>query len=73
MSISDAIREKIESSGMTRYQIAQGSGVSQGVLSRFMAGENLSLVNADKLAEYFGLELKTKSDRSKRRGKADKG
>lgn len=72
MNISEAIRKHIETSGISRYQIAQGSGVSQSVLARFVAGETtLSLANAEKLAEFFDLELKPKSKGGKRRGKSD--
>ncbi|MEW4564676.1 helix-turn-helix transcriptional regulator [Bremerella sp. JC770] len=70
MGISEAIRKQIKASGVSHYQIAQGSGVSTSVLSRFMAGEtSITLATAEKLATYFELELKPKSKGSNRRGK----
>lgn len=52
----DAIRREIETSGQTRYRIAQGSGVSAGQLSRLVNGERgLSVDSLERLAEYLGL------------------
>ena len=66
----DDICDAIEASGMTRYRIAQESGIAESVLSRLMSGERgLSIETAERLADYFDLEI-TIRPKSRRR-KAD--
>ena len=67
-SLSESIRKAIRDCGMTRYVIAKRTGVSQGVLSRFMNGQNaLTLTTVDKLVEELGLELIVRGKRGKGR------
>jgi transcriptional regulator with XRE-family HTH domain len=67
-SLSDGVRKAIRECGMTRYEIAKRSGVGQGVLSRFMHGQNaLTLTTLDKLADVLGLELIVRGKRGSRR------
>ncbi|MDA1056011.1 MAG: helix-turn-helix transcriptional regulator [Planctomycetota bacterium] len=57
-TIADQLRQAIEDSGESVYAIAKAAGIAQPVLHRFAAGErDLTLTTADKLLEYFGLEL----------------
>lgn len=43
---------------VSRYRIAQETGVTQAALSRFVRGERgLDLSSVDKLAAFLGLEL----------------
>ena len=57
-TVSDQLRRAIEGSGLTRYQIAKVTGVSQSMLSRFMAGQSgLSTTSLDKLSELLDLEI----------------
>jgi transcriptional regulator with XRE-family HTH domain len=64
MSISDQIKAAIRGSGKTLTQIAAESGVSDPILSRFLSEDpdthrDIRLERtADKLAAYFGLELR---------------
>ncbi|MCH7728157.1 MAG: helix-turn-helix domain-containing protein [Planctomycetes bacterium] len=59
---TEALRNEIDGSGLTLYRIAKDAGLSYSVLSRFYHGErSLTLESADKLAEYFGLEVKPKA------------
>ncbi len=61
LTIADALRQAIDESGLSIYAIAKAAGIAQPVLHRFYAGErDLTLTTADKLIEYFGLELKPK-------------
>ena len=61
MKATDTLRQAMERSGLTRYQISQETGIAESVLSRFASGERtLSGQNIDKLADYLGLELKPK-------------
>ena len=56
--ILETIRQKIKKSGKTRYQIAKESGVSESQLCKVMQGKTIYCETADKLLDYFGLELK---------------
>jgi len=69
--ILDQIRKAIESSGVTRYRIAQDTGISQSRLSKLMSGDaGLSFEAIEQLADYLGLEFTL---RPKRRSKTRKG
>jgi len=58
--------------GLSRYEIAKRSGVSEATLSRFVnRQQGLSTDTLDKLAEVLNLELTTK--RPKRKAPAKKG
>lgn len=58
----DAIRDAIEASDKSRYQIAKDLGITQGHLSRLMSGERgLSIDLIEKLAEYLNLEIVVRS------------
>jgi plasmid maintenance system antidote protein VapI len=57
--MGEALKKAIENSGKTVAEIAREAGVVQPVLHRFVKGErDLTLRTADKLAAYFGMELK---------------
>jgi len=59
--LTAALQDAIQSSGMSRYQIAALTGISQGVLSRFVSGQrDLQLTTAGKLAAALGLELRSR-------------
>ena len=56
---ADALHEAIDGSGLTMYRIAKDAGLDFSTLSRFCHGErDLKLESADKLAEYFNLEVR---------------
>lgn len=58
LSFSDQIRRAVERAPLTRYRIAQESGIAESSLSRFVAGEQgLSVGNLDKLAEVLDLRV----------------
>lgn len=64
-TMTDVLKSAIAESGVSRYRIAQDTGILETSLSRFMRGEtSLRLDKADVLADYLGLEL------MKRRGKS---
>ena len=59
-SLATALRQAIRDSGQTVYQIAQTSGVSQIVISRFLSGQHdIRLQTAGRLAAVLGLKLAT--------------
>lgn len=57
-TISEQLRQAIEASEVSRYRIAQETGIDQSALSKFMAGKRgMNLETLDILGEYLGLEL----------------
>jgi predicted transcriptional regulator len=60
--ISDQLRQLIEQSGMTRYQISKLSGVDQAALFRFLTGKDISTKTFDALGECLRLKLIKKRD-----------
>lgn len=64
----DSIRQAIKASGMSRYRIAQESGIEQSALSRLMSGERgLSVESVEKLAEVLEFEIIVRR-KSRRKG-----
>lgn len=56
-TFSGQLRALIDGCGMTRYELAKRTGVSQSQLSRFMAGTHgLSTSTLDALAAELGWE-----------------
>jgi plasmid maintenance system antidote protein VapI len=57
--ISETLRQAVRDSGLPLQQIAEAAGVERASLSRFIRGQRtLRLDMADRLAAYFGLQLK---------------
>lgn len=57
MSPTEQLRRIIESSGLSRYEIAKRSGVSQGTLSKLMAGLDVTTRTLDALAPVLRIRL----------------
>ena len=61
--ISDRLREAINNSPLSFSALERETGVLRQTLMDFAKCErNLRIDNADKLAEYFGLELTSNKD-----------
>jgi len=59
MTFSDQVRQAIEHCGLTRYAIAKQTGITEGALSRFMAGErDMTLRTLERIAPVIGVSLK---------------
>jgi transcriptional regulator with XRE-family HTH domain len=59
--ITDRLRRTISDSGLPLLRLSKETGVARASLIRFVRGDSsLRLDVADKLAEYFGLELSRK-------------
>lgn len=57
-SLSAALKDAIQKSNRSVYQIAKDAGVSPIVVSRFLSGErDIRMATADKLADVLGLRL----------------
>lgn len=57
LKLADKIRQALESSGKTRYQVSKESGVDQAALSRFVQGKGLSVESLEAIAGALGLEI----------------
>jgi len=63
--LSDQVRNAIDNSGVTRYRIAQETQIDESALAKFYNGhQGLSLKALDRLGEYLGLEIITRSKTS---------
>jgi transcriptional regulator with XRE-family HTH domain len=70
-SLSDELRQAVERSGLSRYSICQQTGIDQGSMSKFMAGERgLTLESIDKLAELLGLHIAADAGRRRPKGRS---
>ena len=59
LSFTDQIRKALAHHPVSRYRIAQETGIAEASLSRFVNGERgLSFEALDVLAEYIGLEVR---------------
>jgi hypothetical protein len=73
MTVSERIRQAIESAAGPRSDISKACGVDQASICRFMAGERgLSQQAIDALATHFILELRPAGEPTARKGKATK-
>ncbi len=58
MSTTQQLQQIILQCGMTRYELAQKSGVAEAVLSRFMAGKRgMTTDTLDRQAPVLGLRI----------------
>jgi len=72
-TMTDALKRAIAECGLPMLTLEQRTGVKRQSIVRFMAGtQSLRLDMADKLAAYFGLELKA-AGRRPRRDRSDRG
>ena len=56
--ISDAVRKAIDDCGITRYRIAQDTGIDESALAKFYNGQRgLSMESLDRLGEYLNLRI----------------
>jgi plasmid maintenance system antidote protein VapI len=59
--LSDVLRKAIAASGLAHIAIERATGVKRASIMHFLRGErSLRLDMADRLAAYFGLELRPK-------------
>lgn len=56
--LADTLRDAIRKSGLPLLTLAKETGVAVSTLSEFMAGADMRLANASKIAAYLGLSLK---------------
>jgi plasmid maintenance system antidote protein VapI len=69
-TLSDQLRDAIEQSGMSRYRLAEESGVDAASLCRFVAGQTgLTLKNIDRIGQVIGLRLVIGGKPERKKGK----
>jgi transcriptional regulator with XRE-family HTH domain len=56
-NVLDLLRESLQQSELSRYEIAKRSGIDQGALSRFIHGGTLRVESVEKLCPVLGLQL----------------
>jgi plasmid maintenance system antidote protein VapI len=61
MRAADILRQEIRESGKSANTLAKLTGVKQQRISEFLRGKDIRLDTAQKLFDYFRLELKRKS------------
>ena len=68
-TLTEQLREVIETADVTRYEISKQTGVSQPTLSKFVLGQRgLSNKAMDAVGEYLGLSIcKKRQPRKKKR------
>ncbi len=67
MNIAETVRKAIAECGMSRYELAKRTGVSQSTLSRFALGKSsLTLEKLDALASVLGISVTVKRSRRSR-------
>lgn len=58
MKLSDQVRQAVDASGMSRYEIGKAAGIDKGLLSKFMSGKrNMSVPTLDALADVLNLNI----------------
>lgn len=68
--MTDPLRQAIADSGLPLLRLSKATGVQRTSLIRFVRGEtSLHLDIADRLAEYFGLELQPTTAKGKAKGR----
>ena len=67
-TLSDQVRQAIDDSGLTRYRIAQETGIDESALSKIYNGQRgFNSDTLDILGEYLGLRIVM--DRKLKKGK----
>lgn len=61
LSLSEQVRQAIETCGVSRYRLAKELGLSQSMLSRVVSGEReLSCKAIEALCEHLGLQIEVR-------------
>lgn len=71
LKFSDQIRQAIDVSGLSRYEICKRMEFSESVMSKFMAGKSgLKIRTLDKLADVIGMSVVSSRGKKNIRKKA---
>ena len=70
LQFSDQLRQAVDQSGLSRYEICKRAGLDQSVMHRFMHGTSgLSVATIDAICETLGLRLVAEGKPPKRKGR----
>lgn len=69
MTLSDQVREVVESRGLSGYQLGQLANLNRSVVNRFLAGGPATTSTLDQLASALGLRLVEVGRRRPARGR----
>ena len=70
LKLSDQLRAVILDNEKSRYRISKETGITEAGLSRFVNHvSGISLDTIDKIGECLGLEITTRQERGKKKGK----
>jgi len=58
--LDDAFRRAIRDSGYSAMELARQTGVPQPTITRFLAGADMRMSTAAKIAAFLGVSLHTK-------------
>jgi plasmid maintenance system antidote protein VapI len=58
--LAAVLRNAILKSGQSANAIAKATGVPQPTITRFLAGRDIRISKAEKIAKHLGLELRPK-------------
>jgi transcriptional regulator with XRE-family HTH domain len=68
--LTDQLRQAIDDSGLTRYQIAKKTGIDESALAKFYNGHRgLSMDALNSLGEFLQLKIMLGRKPSKKKGK----
>jgi transcriptional regulator with XRE-family HTH domain len=68
--LTDQLRQAIDDSGLTRYQIAKATGIDESALAKFYNGHRgLSMAALDALGEFLQLKITLGRNRGTKEGK----
>ncbi|MGP0064162.1 MAG: helix-turn-helix domain-containing protein [Isosphaeraceae bacterium] len=66
--IGERLRQSIQEGSLSQAELARGTGLSEGQISRFLSGERgLSLESIDKLLDVLELEIVIRPRRKARK------
>lgn len=57
-ALEDTLRRAIWNCGLSANELGKRTGVPQPTITRFLAGGDMKLTTASKIAAYLGLSLK---------------
>lgn len=60
--IADKLRDAIRQCGQSAHALEKATGVPHPTITRFLAGADMRMSRASKLAAYLGLELKPRRE-----------
>ena len=68
--LTDQLRQAIDDSGLTRYQIAKATGIDESALAKFYNGHRgLSMEALNSLGEFLQLKITLGRKPGKKKGK----